>query len=218
VLTDRAVEFCRLPEGSRVLDVGCGVGATVNRLREKYRLEAFGLDSSAGLLMEGLHRNPGIPVVQAAACSLPVRDAIFCECVLSLASDRRVVLREFHRTLRPGGRVVLTDLYARSPEHLSALRSLSVRSCLSGAVAKSVLVDDIRDSGFRVLLWEDHSALLKEFAVRLIFAGCSLQSLFGGTCARPVGPGEPPAASKARPGYYLLIAEKAEPEAPRLRG
>jgi arsenite methyltransferase len=212
VLTDRAVEYCRLPERSRVLDVGCGIGATVSRLRKKYHLESFGLDSSAGLLRESRRRGSRMPLAQAEASSLPVGDgrlaAVFCECVLSLTSDRRVVLGEFCRTLRPGGLLILTDLYVRSPEHASGLHTLPVRSCLSGAVARSVIEDEAAKSGFGLLLWEDHSALLKELAVRLIFAGCSLQSLFGGMCAGPDGSGDLPPVWKARPGYYLLIAEK----------
>ncbi len=212
VLTDRAVAFCRLPEQSRVLDVGCGVGATVTHLRGKYRLNAYGLDSSAGLLGEGRGRNPEIPLVMATASSLPMGDerlaAVFCECVLSLTSDPPKVLGEFHRALRSHGLLVLTDLYLRSPEGSPGLSQLPVRSCLSGAVAKPQIEGLIRRSGFRILLWEDHSLLLKELAARLIFAGSSLQSLWGEMCSEPNGPCIATAVRKAKPGYYLLVAEK----------
>ena len=34
MLTDRALEFCALPIGSRVLDVGCGPAASIEHLRD----------------------------------------------------------------------------------------------------------------------------------------------------------------------------------------
>jgi arsenite methyltransferase len=211
-LTDRALEYCRLPEKSMVLDVGCGVGATVNRLREKYRLQAFGIDSSAEILRDGLSRNSRTPLLQAEALSLPVAGeklaALLCECVLSLTADPRAVLKEFCRALRPGGLLILTDLYSRSPENASGLCMLPVRSCLSGAAARSVIEERTRLSGFRTLLWEDHSALLKEFAARLIFGGGSLQGFWGGACAGKDASNVPAAVRDSRPGYYLLIAEK----------
>ncbi len=44
-LTERAFAFCSLPERARVLDVGCGVGATVEFLCREH-LGAFGVDTS----------------------------------------------------------------------------------------------------------------------------------------------------------------------------
>jgi len=212
VLTDRAIAFCSLPERSRVLDVGCGIGATVTRLRKRYLLDAYGLDSSSKLLREARGLDSETPLVMGTASSLPVSDkelsAVFCECVLSLTSDQWIVLGEFYRVLRFGGLLILTDLYARSPSHSSELHGLPVLSCLSGAMSKSDIEVRITKSGFRILLWEDHSALLKELAVRLIFAGSSLQDLWGGGCSKPDASCFPPPIRKARPGYYLLIARK----------
>ena len=101
-LTDRAMALCKMTEGGKVLDVGCGTGASVRYLRKKYHLHAVGLDASAGLLLEGHESNPEIPLARATASSMPIGDGrlagILCECVLSLTCDPLAVLREFHRT------------------------------------------------------------------------------------------------------------------------
>lgn len=211
-LTDRAVAFCSLPEGGRVLDVGCGTGATVAHLRREYGLDASGLDFSDQLLSEGRERDSGVDLVRAAASSLPVGDermaAVFCECVLSLTDHSPVVLGEFRRVLRPNGFLILSDLYVRSPDGSVDLACLPVRSCLSGAMAQSEIEARIKKSGFRILLWEDHSRFLAELAARYILARGSLQGLWGGPCENRDSPSIASAVRRSRPGYYLLIAEK----------
>jgi len=212
-LTDRAMTFCNLPDGSKVLDVGCGTGASVRYLRRKYRVDAVGLDPSASLLKEGREKSRHeCPLTRATASSMPIGDekldGILCECVLSLTADPLAVLREFHRTLHPQGVLILTDLYLRAPERSEGLRDLTTKCCLSGAVAHSETEARVAESGFGMLLWEDHSTLLRDLAVRFILAHGSLQGLWPGSCGKGNASGIPSAARLAKPGYYLLIAEK----------
>ena len=49
-LTDSAVQYCGLSPKDSVLDLGCGRGATVNYLYEKYRISAVGIDPSVKLI------------------------------------------------------------------------------------------------------------------------------------------------------------------------
>jgi hypothetical protein len=62
-----------------------------------------------------------------------------------------------------------------------------------------------------VVFWEDHSVALKEFAARLIFSCGSMESFL----CRPVGNSGKDntrefqaVLSRAKPGYFLLIAQK----------
>ncbi|HTG83025.1 MAG TPA: class I SAM-dependent methyltransferase, partial [Geobacteraceae bacterium] len=114
-LTERGVAFCRFPSGARLLDVGCGAGATVEYLRSRYGFAAAGVDISRLLIAEGLVRDPALPLVEAEAEALPVEDGVLdgvlCECVLSLVGEPLRALREFRRVLRPGGHLILSDMY-----------------------------------------------------------------------------------------------------------
>jgi arsenite methyltransferase len=120
-LTRRGLAFCGLPEGARVLDVGCGKGETVRFLREAYRLEAVGLDHSDRMLAAAREETPGLSLVRGEAACLPFRDrslsAVVCECVLSLVADPAAAWREWARVLAPGGFLILADLYLRAPGH-----------------------------------------------------------------------------------------------------
>jgi arsenite methyltransferase len=197
-LTGRALEFCSFPAGARLLDVGCGTGATVEFLRDRYRLDAAGADLSWRLLSEGKSRDATLPLILGDAEHLPYGteslDGILCECVLSLVDDAECALAEFHRVLRPGGRLILSDVYPREPG------GDGMHGCLQGAVPFSVTKAMLKRTGFAVLLREDHTRYLKELAARLVLAGATPAEL----CGEYSKTGQ----SQQRLGYYLLVARK----------
>lgn len=213
-LTARGLAHCRLASDARVLDVGCGTGATVDFLRQRYGLTAAGLDFSALLLEEGARTYGGSPLVRARAEQLPMADgcfdAVLCECVLSLCPDPLHALVEMRRVLQPGGYLVLTDVYTRGTHAATRTGRTTVHCCLQGAVDRSTTEDHISKAEFVLLLWEDHSARLKELAVQLIWSYGSLDAFWsaaGGPDAAAIMHGSG-AGGCNRPGYYLLVAQK----------
>ncbi|MCC7447684.1 MAG: methyltransferase domain-containing protein [Anaerolineae bacterium] len=211
-LTDHALDYCALPAGARVLDVGCGPAASVAHLIEHHHLTALGLDPSAMLLRAGRRRNPALPLVQAYGERLPVAanqfDALLTECSLSVMHDPDRALAEFWRVLRVNGYLILSEMYARNPGSVPALRRLPVDSCLSGAVSQDEVTARVTARGFAVRLWEDHTQALKIFTAQLIWAQGSLQQFWCRATARADAADIQTAVAEAKPGYYLLIAQK----------
>ena len=117
-LTARGLNLCGFGPGDRVADLGCGPGATLGLLTGR-GLRALGLDASAEFLARARAEQPGTPLLRARVEALPLTDGgldgLCCECVLSTLVDPGPVLAEMARTLRPGGRLLLSDLYARRP-------------------------------------------------------------------------------------------------------
>jgi SAM-dependent methyltransferase len=213
VVTDHAIELAALPPGAVVLDVGCGAGVTVEHLVDRHGLDAVGVDPSAALIAAGRARRPGLPLLRARAERLPLADgsvdAALAECILSVTSDAGTALAELARVLRPQGRLIVSDLYARRAGGVPELRRLPARSCLHGALSRQELLDLVRAKGFRLRCWEDHSDALARLAVHLLWEE-------GSTCrlwcpdVDGVDPAElRTAIRRARPGYYLLIAENS---------
>lgn len=76
-LTANGLAHCRLAPDARVLDVGCGIGATVDYLRRRHGLATIGLDASALLLQDGTRPYGASPLMQARAEQLPAADGSF---------------------------------------------------------------------------------------------------------------------------------------------
>ena len=99
------------PEGNlpKVLDVGCGTGATLVALDEVADVTGIELDAGAVAFCKerGLEQ-----VVEGSAESLPFADGsfdmVFALDVIEHLDDDEVGLREFSRVLKPGGKLVVT--------------------------------------------------------------------------------------------------------------
>ena len=193
-LTRHGLELCAFAPSSRLLDIGCGAGATLGLLLE-FGFNAVGLDKERQC-------DEGLPFVRGDAAEPPFPsesfDGLLCECVLSLLPDKGAVLRNFARLLRPGGRFLLSDLYLRDGiGSTSALNPVSATpSCSEGAVPRWELEEALKGAGFRILAFEEHGTALKTFAAKLIWYSDGLPESLR-TCA----------CSGRRLGYGLWLAE-----------
>jgi SAM-dependent methyltransferase len=214
-LTERALSLCAFAPGSRLLDVGCGTGATVEHLIGRYGFLAAGVDPSLAMLALGSARNPLLPLIRAVGESLPFGDGewdgVLAECSLSLTRDPDAALRECLRVLRRGGKLILSDVYVKNSKAIPELGALHLDCCLTGALPKDELMGKLTKGGATVLAWEDHSAALKHFAAQLILAGAAGRSLWCSlTGAGPLdGFKIEQVASRAGFGYFLAVAGKS---------
>lgn len=187
-LTDRAVDFCGFAAGDRVLDAGCGYGVTGRYLSDEFGIRVVGIDISIDRAVDRNKRHgTGRPssvfpeLLQARIPGLPFGEdtfkGIFCECVFSLVQEKSHSLGEFYRILRPGGHLVLSDLYI--PEkYLSAVRQYQgdgpFTSCMEGAMGIIDLIRLLENAGFTITLMEDHTRFLKQLAGQIVFECGSL--------------------------------------------
>jgi SAM-dependent methyltransferase len=102
--------------GRRVLEVGCGAAAAARWLATQ-GAQVVAMDLSAGMLRHAVQAGDDtgvrVPLVQADALALPVRDGsvdIACTAfgAIPFVTDSAVVMREVFRVLRPGGRWVFS--------------------------------------------------------------------------------------------------------------
>ncbi len=212
-LTARALDLLSPPAGARVLDVGCGAGASVDYLGNGHGLVALGLDPSELLTRSGRQRSPGLPLLRGRGERLPIADdeidLVLAECSLSVMADAGRALAEFWRVLRNGGYVVVSDVYARNPAVIPALRQLPVTCCLRGAASRQEVTDRLRAIGFCILSWEDHSDVLKQLTARIIMAHGSMARFWcqvTGECDN--GARIQRVIARSKPGYFLLVAQK----------
>lgn len=208
-LTARAIALARLGAGATVLDLGCGAGDSVRYLRT-LGINAIGIDREDGG-DEGLTLGVApYEHIVADAEDLPFPEGsvhgVLAECSLSLMGNHERVLAECARVLKDGGRLMISDLYARQPEAIGSVRALK-SSCISGMIVREELEARLARCEFRVDVWEDNSQALRESAARFILENDSLEGLW--TCeGRNSTEAIQAAMHSARAGYFLLIAKR----------
>jgi 27-O-demethylrifamycin SV methyltransferase len=132
-LTDRMVEVAGIAEGSEVLDVGCGTGSPACLLGEMgarvvgITTSAVGVEASTERsLRAGLSDRVRFEVRDGMDNGFP--DASFDRVwVLEsshLMRDRRRLMAECARVLRPGGRLALCDIMLQRPMPFEEVRRL----------------------------------------------------------------------------------------------
>lgn len=210
--TRQALEQEPLPPGALVLDAGCGPGRTAALVRSQAKCRVIGIDREAKLLPSGRGESTDLLFACGDICSLPLADtcldAVFCECVLTLLAHPVQALKEFFRTLKPGGRLYYSDMYTRSaPESAS---SPEYGTCLADPVPLDLLRRQLQEQGFSILSEQDQTQLLTETAGRLIFEYGSTQLFWQAVLGPAAGNACSSRVQALRPGYVFFIVRKEE--------
>ncbi len=158
------VRHADLRAGEVVVDLGSGAGVDVflaaTRVGPTGR--AIGIDMTPEMLdrarraaaaagAKNVEFREGVietlPVVDATA------DVVLSNCVINLSPDKAAVFREAFRVLKPGGRLVISDIVQERP-----LRIMDDDcGCVTNAMLRADYLATIRDAGFeRVRVIEDH--------------------------------------------------------------
>jgi len=177
--------LAELREGEVVLDLGSGGGIDVllSARRVGTTGKAYGLDMTDDMLALAREnqRKAGAENVEflkgeIEAIPLPGEavDVIISNCVINLSADKRTVLAEAFRVLRPGGRFAVSDIVLRGELPEAAQRSLALwTGCVAGALQESEYRNLLAEVGFenvdveptRIYHAEDARALLTDAGI-----------------------------------------------------
>jgi SAM-dependent methyltransferase len=167
------VAFSHLREGQVVLDLGSGAGKDVFLAAQKVGPSGrvIGVDMTQDMLQlarrnaEKFTATTGLSNVEfreGLIERLPVEDnavdLVISNCVINLSPDKAQVFREVFRVLKPGGRMVISDIVLERPlpEHLRSDQNLYA-SCIAGALLRKDYLSAITAAGFgKVDVLSDH--------------------------------------------------------------
>jgi arsenite methyltransferase len=117
--TEELVRLCHVGNGSYVLDVGCGVGATPCYIAKKYDCRIVGVDILERMVERSRQRAMRENVADrvkfrvADAQDLPFEDghfdAVITESVSAFPKDKKKAVNEYARVTKPGGFVGLNE-------------------------------------------------------------------------------------------------------------
>jgi len=193
-LTARMAGVAGLDHNDRVLEVACGEGASVSFLAKQCGCQVAGFDLSFKMISlakeravrEGVSKQ--IDFLLADAEKLPFPDAVFdlvmSECVFSLLPDKESASREAKRVLKPGGRLVFTDIILRQEETAASPVDSFVLPCVAGAKPVDSYARILEEIGFRDTYTEDHSKEMKKIALEIVLKFGSLEAFLENLVAR----------------------------------
>ena len=217
-ITDKALERANYKMGSRILDIGCGEGDTVDYLN-KMGLKAEGIDINLAKIDDAKRAFPGIDVKFGDGGFLDdymsyTFDGIIVECALSTMLQPDEALHEAYCVLKKGGRLIITDYYEKEPDpqKLKAIAIEAARQarlphnegdcdagtpshftdfCFEGAFFKEPLIRMIEEElGMHVLSFEDAGI---EIGADDIYTNVKTET----------------DGKKRELGYFVLVAQKA---------
>ncbi len=154
------VALASLKPGETVLDLGSGAGfdcfLAANRVGKAGKV--IGVDMTAEMIdkarenaRKGNYENVEFRLGEIE--NLPVADnhadIIVSNCVINLSPDKRRVFQEAFRVLKPGGRLMVSDivLLKELPEVIKNSVAAYI-GCLAGAVSKKEYLGAIQEAGF----------------------------------------------------------------------
>ena len=207
-----ALDICRFAPRSTLLDVGCGLGHTVEHL-SRCGHHAVGIDNDHVLVRQVREQKPYLRVSVASADRLPYPaasfDGAFMECVLSLCPNTRLALEEVRRVVHSDGLLVLSDVYDR----VASPYGQRPRAFQPGLMDRGSFTRSLASVGFCIEHWEDRSKVLAEYVAHMVL-----------NAGRPPAlPCEPASiwtkrgnegARRSRVGYFLAVARAGQCRCP----
>jgi SAM-dependent methyltransferase len=152
--------LAEIREGETVLDLGAGAGIDVFLAAKKVgeHGRVIGVDMTPDMVLKGaaLAQEHGFSQVEfrlGRIENLPVPndtvDVTISNCVINLSGDKLATFREAHRVLKPGGRLLISDLVTSERLPDDVRKSFAAwADCLAGAMEKEAYLQTIRQAGF----------------------------------------------------------------------
>jgi SAM-dependent methyltransferase len=152
--------LAELKEGERVLDLGAGAGIDVFLAANRVGPQGIviGVDMTEEMVNKAkkVAEKYGYTNVEfrlGEIEKIPVddtsMDVIISNCVINLSPDKLKTFREAYRVLKPGGRILISDLVTEEalPEEIK--RNFDAwAACVSGALVKQEYIETIKKAGF----------------------------------------------------------------------
>lgn len=194
IITDKALKLCSFRSGAKILDIGCGSGATVEYVMQNYGFEVCGLDANPE------QADSNIFLIKALSEEIPFpaasMDGVLMECSFSMMNNQETVLKECNRVLKADGRLIISDMYARG-------EPAQLKGPLGRIDTKENIVSVVESNGFKIDHFEDFSHHLQTMWGQMIFEK-GAKSFY---CSLGV---DPATMKRIKCGYCLIVASKKD--------
>lgn len=153
-------EFAQIRPGDTVIDLGSGAGndCFIARSQTGPTGKVIGIDFTEAMIQKARANADkmgynNVEFRQGDIEKMPVvasvADVVVSNCVLNLVPNKKNVIKEIARVLKPGGHFSISDVVLVGELHES-LRNVAemYAGCISGAIQKDEYLDLIKEAGF----------------------------------------------------------------------
>ncbi len=172
--------LAQLSAGEVVLDLGSGGGIDVllSAKRVGPTGKAYGLDMTDEMLALALENKAragatNVEFLKGHIESIPLPantvDVIISNCVINLSGDKRAVLRDAFRVLKPGGRFAVSDVVVREGLPQAVKDNMALwTGCVAGALEEREFIALLQEVGFTDASIEPTRIYTRDDAVALM--------------------------------------------------
>jgi len=167
--------FASIKEGNTVIDLGSGGGIDCFIASQKVGPggKVIGIDMTSEMInkarenaLKGNYNN--VEFIQGEIEELPLdnntADIITSNCVINLSNEKQKVFNEAFRVLKPGGKIIVSDIILTSKLPQKIIDSIDAYvGCIAGAVLKDEYLNYIEKAGFSNLEIKGESKLSAEY-------------------------------------------------------
>lgn len=163
-----ALDLAAPRPGEHLVDLGCGRGGDLLRAAGLVGPDgsATGVDGTPRMVEAARERCAGLPRVRVvladlAATTLPdaCADVVISNCAVNHARDKAAVYREVRRLLRPGGRVVVSDVVSEHELPASVREDPAAwAACYGGAIPEADYLAAVAAAGLEAVRIHRRSA------------------------------------------------------------
>ncbi len=149
----RLIDIADPQPGEVVIDLGSGPGYDTRRVAPKVAPgKVYGVDFGEDMIVlanarRGEHDNIEYVLGNIVDVPLPdnTADLIISNCVFNLVPNKAKVFEEVYRLLKPGGRVVVSDMIADSKD--KQVTDADMCACVGGATSIDNYIQFMKDTG-----------------------------------------------------------------------
>ena len=154
------VALAGMRAGETVLDLGSGAGLDCFLAAEQVGEQGavIGVDFTQDMIDRATENAGKLGLgnvtfkhgdIEALPLAEAIVDVVMSNCVINLTPDKDAVFREAFRVLRPGGRLVVSDIVLSRPATAAEMQDMALLTgCISGSLPDVEYAETVRRAGF----------------------------------------------------------------------
>lgn len=164
--------FAQINEGDTVIDLGSGAGNDCFVARNECGAsgKVIGIDFTNEMIAKARQNAEKLGYnnvefrfgdIENMPVSNDIADVVVSNCVLNLVPNKKNVINDIHRVLKPGGHFSISDIVLQGELPEKLLHDAEMYAgCVSGAIQKDTYLQFIKEAGFENIIVQKEKAIL----------------------------------------------------------